>query len=48
LEGRISINTLLRRSAAFDLPLSRGELRWRRGLVLRGLEALPVAFSIKK
>jgi len=45
LEGQIAINTLLHRipdlrlSAAPDVP------RWRRGLLLRGLEALPVAFG---
>jgi cytochrome P450 len=49
LEGQIAINTLLRRFAALDLALPPEELRWRRGLVLRGLEALPVAFhSINK
>jgi cytochrome P450 PksS len=45
LEGQIAINTLLGRvpdlrlAAAPDLP------RWRRGLLLRGLESLPVAFG---
>jgi cytochrome P450 PksS len=44
LEGQIAINTLLRRFSALELALPSGELPWRRGLVLRGLEALPVAF----
>jgi cytochrome P450 PksS len=48
MEGQIAINTLLRRFAALDLSLPRVELRWRRGMVLRGLEALPVAFSVRK
>jgi cytochrome P450 len=45
LEGQIAISTLLRR--VFDLRLAAEPeaLRWRRGLVLRGLEALPVQYS---
>jgi cytochrome P450 PksS len=44
LEGQIAISTLLRRVPRLRLA-SPQPLRWRRGLVLRGLEALPVAFD---
>jgi len=42
LEGQIAINTLLRRALNLRLAVPREKLRWRRGLVLRALEALPV------
>jgi len=45
LEGQIAINTLLRRIPDMRLAVAPGALRWRRGLVLRGLAALPVAFA---
>jgi len=45
LEGQIAINTLLRRSRDLRLAVTPGAVRWRRGLVLRGLEALPVAWA---
>jgi cytochrome P450 PksS len=45
LEGQIAIATLLRRVPDLRLATPRNGLRWRRGLVLRGLEALPVEFS---
>jgi cytochrome P450 PksS len=45
LEGQIAIGNLLRRVPGLRLAVAPGALRWRRGLVLRGLEALPVAFS---
>jgi cytochrome P450 len=45
LEGQIAIATLLRRMPDLRLATPRNGLRWRRGLVLRGLEALPVEFS---
>ena len=45
LEGQIAINTLLRRAPHLRLAVPREKLRWRRGIVLRGLEALPVAFT---
>jgi cytochrome P450 PksS len=45
LEGQIAISTLLRRMPDLKLPIPPHQLRWRRGLVLRGLEALPVEFS---
>jgi cytochrome P450 len=44
LEGQIAINTLLRRAPALRLAVPREKLRWRRGHILRGLNALPVAF----
>jgi cytochrome P450 len=45
LEGQIAIGTLLRRLPTLRLAVPQEKLRWRRGLVLRGLEALPVAFA---
>jgi cytochrome P450 len=45
LEGQLAINTLLRRLPGLRLTAAPGQLRWRRGLLLRGLEALPVAFG---
>lgn len=45
LEGQIAISTLLRRTPELRLTVAPKELRWRPGLVLRGLEALPVAFG---
>ena len=42
LEGEIAISTLLRRAPGLRLSVAPEALRWRRGLVLRGLEALPV------
>jgi cytochrome P450 len=45
LEGQLAINTLLRRLPNLRLAGTPNELRWRRGLLLRGLEALPVEFG---
>jgi cytochrome P450 len=45
LEGQIAINTLLRRAPDLRLAAAPGALRWRKGLVLRGLAALPVALG---
>jgi len=42
LEGQIAINTLLSRLPQPKLAVAPSALRWRRGLVLRGLESLPV------
>jgi cytochrome P450 len=42
LEGQIAIGTLLRRAPGLRLAAPAEALRWRRGLVLRGLAALPV------
>jgi cytochrome P450 len=45
LEGQIAINTLLRRARGLRLAVAPAALRWRRGLVLRGLEVLPLAVT---
>jgi cytochrome P450 PksS len=45
LEGQIAIGTLLRRAPGLRLAVEPGALRWRPGLVLRGLKALPVEVS---
>jgi cytochrome P450 len=45
LEGQIAINTLLRRSRDLRLAVTPEAVRWRRALVLRGLEALPVVWA---
>jgi cytochrome P450 PksS len=42
LEAQIAINTLLERMRKLRLKGSPESLRWRRSLILRGLEALPV------
>ena len=44
LEGQIAINTLVRRLPNLRLAETGGGRRWRRGLILRGLETLPVEF----
>jgi cytochrome P450 len=45
LEAQIAINTLLRRFPDLRLAAAPAAPRWRRGLLLRGLESLPVAFN---
>jgi cytochrome P450 len=45
LEGQIAVSTLLRRAPGLRLDVAPDQLRWRGGLVLRGLEALPVRTS---
>ncbi len=42
LEGQIAFETLLRRAPNLRLAISPEKLRWRGGLVLRGLRSLPV------
>jgi len=42
LEGQIAIATLLRRTPSVKLANPANKLRWKSGLVLRGLESLPV------
>ena len=42
LEGQIAIRTLLRRTDGLRLAASSDAIRWRKGLVLRGVTALPV------
>ncbi|HKB37605.1 MAG TPA: cytochrome P450 [Gemmataceae bacterium] len=44
LEGQIAVGTLLRRFPQLRLAVAPGALRWRGGLLLRGLQSLPVAF----
>jgi cytochrome P450 len=44
LEGQIAIATVLRRLPDLRLARPPGSLRWRKGLFLRGLEQLPLAF----
>jgi cytochrome P450 len=45
LEGQIAIRMLLDRFGRIELEAPRTTLRWRRGLVLRGLESLPVTVA---
>jgi len=45
LEGQTAINTLLARTRDLRLAVDPRKLRWRSGLVLRGLKALPVSFT---
>jgi cytochrome P450 PksS len=45
LEGQIAFNTLLQRARDLQLAVSPAALRWQRGLVIRGLQALPVTFA---
>ena len=44
MEGQIAISTLLRRMPNLRLKEQPEALRWRPGLILRGLHSLPVAF----
>jgi cytochrome P450 PksS len=45
LEAQIAIGTLLRRAPGLRLAVGPDQLRWRGGIILRGLEALPVSFA---
>jgi cytochrome P450 PksS len=47
IEGQIAIDTLLRRTSELRLAVPPESLRWRRGLVLRGMEGLPVTFTAR-
>jgi cytochrome P450 len=42
MEGRIALGLLLERFPNLSLAVPAGDLRWREGIFLRGLEALPV------
>lgn len=42
LEGSIALNTLIRRMSGLKLAASEDQLMWRPGLLLRGLNKLPV------
>jgi cytochrome P450 len=46
LEGQIALGTLVARHPDLRLAVAPSRLRWRRGLVLRGLDSLPVRFRI--
>ncbi|MER5752218.1 cytochrome P450 [Streptomyces sp. NPDC002088] len=45
LEGRTALETLLRRLPDLRLAADPADLRWRGGLIMRGLRELPVEFS---
>lgn len=45
LEGQIAIGTLIRRVPDLRLTVPTSSLRWRPGLMLRGLASLPVVFG---
>jgi cytochrome P450 PksS len=45
MEGQIALATLLRRAPDLRLAVGPRALRWRPGLVLRGLEGLPVTIE---
>jgi cytochrome P450 PksS len=44
LEGQIAMNTLLHQLPALRLTVAPDSLRWRKGVFLRGLKQLPLAF----
>jgi cytochrome P450 len=44
MEGQIAISTLLRRLPDLRMTVATDRLRWRGGLLLRGLESLPLTF----
>ncbi|PZT72181.1 cytochrome P450 [Streptomyces sp. AC1-42W] len=45
LEGRTALETLFRRLPDVRLSVEPGDLRWRGGLIMRGLRTLPVEFT---
>jgi cytochrome P450 len=45
LEGRTALETLLRRLPDLQLAAEPADLRWRGGLIMRGLRELPVRFT---
>jgi cytochrome P450 len=45
LEGRAALATLLTRLPDLELAADPDELRWRGGLIMRGLRELPVSFT---
>lgn len=45
LEGQTALATLLTRLPDLELAVPAGELRWRGGLIMRGLRTLPVRFT---
>ena len=48
LEGQVAIASILRRIPDLHLDAPVASLRWRGGIVLRGLRSLPVAFAAKR
>jgi len=46
LEGQIAIQALVRRFPDLRLAVPPEKLRWRRSMMMRGLEALPVEFAL--
>ncbi|MEV1022351.1 cytochrome P450 [Streptomyces sp. NPDC050264] len=47
LEGRTALETLLRRLPDLRLAVDPADLRWRGGLIMRGLRNLPVEFTAR-
>jgi cytochrome P450 PksS len=47
LEGQLAINALLAGTHDLRLAVDPAKLRWRSGLVLRGLTALPISFTTR-
>ena len=47
MEGRIALTTLFRRFPGLRLEVPPEALRWRRGLLFRGLETLPIALTAR-
>jgi cytochrome P450 len=47
MQGQIAITALLQRFPDLRLAAQAKSLRWHRGLILRGLEKLPVAYELK-
>lgn len=45
LEGQIALSTLIARLPNMQLDIAPERVRWRKGMFLRGLERLPLAFS---
>jgi cytochrome P450 len=45
LEGQVALSTLFRRLPDLELAVPEEELRWRGGLIMRGLRSLPVTFA---
>lgn len=45
LEGQIALRTLLTRLPDLRLAVDPSDLRWRGGLIMRGLRTLPVQFT---
>nr|WP_245997729.1 cytochrome P450 [Streptomyces armeniacus] len=45
LEGQIALGTLFRRLPGLQLAAAPEDLRWRGGLIMRGLRTLPVTFT---